>query len=154
MRRPAGTWQPSSCQPARRPGVRRSASPASSATALITSTRSTEAAKLPAEPGHAAQAANAAATANIIALLIPRRINASLAISRTPPARHASRRSPGGTSRASAQTASTQSRRSAGTSRAAARHAAAPALPSLLTGAARAAIRPPVRAARALGRGG
>ena len=57
---------------------------------------------------------------------ILRRINASLAISRTPPARHASRRSPGGTSVASAQTASTQSRRPAGTSRMLARRAAAP----------------------------
>ena len=46
---------------------------------------------------------------------------ASRAIIRTPPARQASRRQPGGTSCASAQSASAQSRRSAGSSRAQAR---------------------------------
>ena len=78
------------------------------------------------EPGQAAQATNIAATANSIALPILRCIKTSLAISRTPPMRQASRRHPGGASRASAKTASTQSRRPAGTSRAALRHAVLP----------------------------
>jgi len=74
---------------------------------VITSTRPTEVAKLADEPGQAPQAASAAATANSMTLPILRGISASLAISRTPPACQISRRSPGGTSGASAQTAST-----------------------------------------------
>ena len=100
----------------------------------ITSARSAGAARLADEPGHAAQAANATATANSRPPIL-RTITASLAISRTPPALQASRRSPGGTSGASAQTASTQSRRPAGTSRTAPHRTAAPTRLSLLTGA-------------------
>jgi hypothetical protein len=67
-------------------------------------------------PGQALQTAAPATAANS-KMPILRTICASLAISHTPPARQASRGQPGGTSRASAQTASAQSRRPAGSSR-------------------------------------
>ncbi len=84
--------------------------------------------------GQASQAAAPAAAANSSGTPILRAICASFAISRTPPARQASRGQPAGTSCASAQTASAQSRRPAGSSR-------APARPSQLI-AARAPPRP------------
>ena len=78
------------------------------------------------EPCQVARVAAAAATANSSQRPILRAISASLTITRAPPASQASRLSPDGTSDASAQMASAQSRRSADTSRAAAR----PSLPT------------------------
>ena len=92
-------------------------------------------ATLAGESGQAAHATTAAATANSSALTILRSINASLAISHTPPACQATRRSPRGTSGASAQTAFTQSRRPAGTNHAPARRTAAPTRLGPLIGA-------------------
>ena len=77
------------------------------------------------EPGQAPQAAAPAASANSNQLPILRAIRPSFTISPRPPARQASRGQPAGTSCASAQTASAQSRRPAGTSRIAPRPAAA-----------------------------
>ena len=102
------------------------------------------AAWLTAEAGQALQAAAPAAAVNSSSVPVLRTICASLAISHAPPARQASRGQPGGTSRASAQTASAQSRRPAGTSR-------APARPSQLI-APRAPPRPPARLPRARAR--
>ena len=68
-----------------------------------------------------AQTAAAAATANSSKPTVLRTISTSQAITRTPPASQASRLGPDGTSRASGQIASAQSRRPAGSSRAAAR---------------------------------
>ena len=104
-----------------------SGSPASSSTVVTTSILAIAVANLPGGPGQFARVASAAATANSSQRPILRAISASLAITRTPPARQASRLNPDGTSYASAQIASAQSRRPAGTSRSAPRPAAAAA---------------------------
>jgi hypothetical protein len=84
--------------------------------------------------GQAAHAAAAAAAAHSSARPSRRGVSASRASIHTPPARQASRVSPGGTSRASAQIAATQSRRPAGSSHATPRPTAASTWFGLPTG--------------------